>query len=118
MSGPLDAGLWLNDLSAIRMRAGAIISVVLFNVFGVRAQQSVWGQCGGIGWSVTSCDLCLAVYLMNVSGLAQHLVYLAQSARSSMIVIYFKYFRPQQLSDRILNLEGIWVASLAMSIEM
>ena len=91
--------LWLNDLSAIRMRAGAIISVVLFNVFGVRAQQSVWGQCGGIGWSVTSCDLCLAVYLMNVSGLAQHLVYLAQSARSSMIVIYSKSLRPHWSTD-------------------
>ena len=91
--------LCLNDLSAIRMRAGAIVSVILFSIFGVRAQQSVWGQCGGIGWSVTSCDLRLAVYLMNALGLAQHLVYLAQSARSSMIVIYFKYFRPQQFTD-------------------
>ena len=77
----------------------------------VAGQSAEWGQCGGIGWSVTSCDLRLAVYLMNASGLAQHLVYLAQSARSSMIVIYFKYFRPHQFTDnydRLLSMHS-WI---------
>lgn len=67
------------------MKVAAAFGIVALVVSAVNAQQSVYGQCGGIGWSGLH-YLFTSRNLIFDEGLGKRPVFLARSVQSLMIV--------------------------------
>lgn len=67
------------------MKVAAAFGIVALVVSAVNAQQSVYGQCGGIGWSGLHCPFTSRNLIFD-EGLGKRPVFLAQSVQSLMIV--------------------------------